>query len=164
MSKLIFHADDLEGTAALAHALAHALPAGSVVSLEGTLGAGKTQLVRLLVEALGGSADDVVSPTFVLQATYTAAKTVQHFDAYRLPTSDEFLAIGGEETLASPALSFVEWGERVSDVFPEDFYRLSIAVTGSNSREFTLESRAPEQLAVLEQLRDLLPQSQLIAT
>lgn len=160
MSTLYFHADDLSQTGLLASALAEVIPDGTTVSLEGTLGAGKTQLVRFIVEALGGASDDVVSPTFVLQATYATRKAVQHFDAYRLPTSDEFLALGSDELLDGTSISFVEWGERVADVFPEDYWRIAIEVTGESSRQFAITVTAAEHVAHLRTLQSLLPGSE----
>ena len=50
--------------------LAGRLSGGDVLLLEGDLAAGKTTLVRGLVRALGGDADDVSSPTFVLLQSY----------------------------------------------------------------------------------------------
>ena len=71
--------------------LSKLLPKGSVVSLLGTLGAGKTRLVQAVAQAYGVPKEEVGSPTFVLIKEYLG-KTVSiyHFDAYRLNTLDEF--------------------------------------------------------------------------
>ena len=70
MSRLLFVARDLSDTDRLGAALAQVLPASSVISLVGTLGAGKTYLVQALASALGVARESVVSPTFVLCQEY----------------------------------------------------------------------------------------------
>ena len=61
-----FPADSEEDTRRLGHALGHGVGPGSIITLNGDLGAGKTCLVRFIVDGLGGDARDVSSPTFVL--------------------------------------------------------------------------------------------------
>ena len=96
-------------------ALAARLRAGDVVLLEGDLAAGKTTLVRGLVVGLGGSAEDVSSPSFVLVQTYPCAAAgldrLHHIDLYRLADQlRELRALGLEEFLSDPAaVTAVEW-------------------------------------------------------
>jgi tRNA threonylcarbamoyladenosine biosynthesis protein TsaE len=79
------------------------------VLLQGDLGAGKTTLVRGLVEALpGGSEAEVSSPSFNLVNLYPTQPETAHFDLYRLEGQepDESLL----ELLESRAhLVLVEW-------------------------------------------------------
>jgi len=96
-------------------ALAGRLRPGDVVLLEGDLAAGKTTLVRGLVVGLGGSAEDVSSPSFVLVQTYPCAaagvERLHHVDLYRLADRlPELRALGLEELLSDPtAVTAVEW-------------------------------------------------------
>jgi tRNA threonylcarbamoyladenosine biosynthesis protein TsaE len=83
MNHFTYRAKSLTETDRLAAALAEALPDGAVVALSGTLGAGKTRLVRGLAAACGVPADEVVSPTFILCQEYRGQRTLYHFDAYR---------------------------------------------------------------------------------
>ena len=53
MRRITFEASDEAATARLGVALAKLLPDGAVVGLCGTLGAGKTQLVREIAVAFG---------------------------------------------------------------------------------------------------------------
>src|SRR5690606_15464738 len=80
--------------------IAQTLRAGDVITLNGELGAGKTRLVRAIVDGLDGGDVLVSSPTFVIVQQYPVRLPVYHIDAYRLADSDEFLALGGEEILA----------------------------------------------------------------
>lgn len=96
-------------------ALAARLQPGDVVLLEGDLAAGKTTLVRGLVAGLGGSAEDVSSPSFVLVQTYPCAaagiERLHHVDLYRLADRlPELRALGLDELLSDPAaVTAVEW-------------------------------------------------------
>src|SRR5690606_31958775 len=97
MSTLVFESAGEQDTVRLGAALARALPRGSVIALNGTLGAGKTRLVQAVAEALGIDRHDVVSPTFVLLQEYHGDTSIYHVDAYRLRNDEEFLQLGMEE-------------------------------------------------------------------
>jgi len=140
MPSFTFSAADPKETQLLAAALADLLPERCVVSLTGTLGAGKTHLVRCFAAACGIDPRDVVSPTFVLAQQYSGSRTINHFDAYRLRDEDEFLQLGVDEYFESPAVTFVEWGDRVEAALPEDRLNIQIDVSGPTARQFCVES------------------------
>lgn len=110
----------LDDTRALAAELARELRPGSVVALEGEMGAGKTTFVRFLVEALGGDSRAVSSPTYVLLNVYPVAErmNVYHLDAYRVGGADDFEAIGFDELLQQGGIVVVEWPSRVGSLLP----------------------------------------------
>lgn len=134
---------DVAETERLGRRLAEALPPGSVVSLVGTLGAGKTRLVQAVAHALGVT-EEVTSPTFVLVNEYATGRLpVYHFDAYRVRDDDEFLELGPDEyftgqTAAGPGLSFVEWGDRVAACLPATAATIGIEVLEGEQRRVTL--------------------------
>ncbi len=141
----------------LGHQLAEVLEAGDTISLQGTLGAGKTRLVQAIAEKLGVS-EEVTSPTFVLVNEYTSgSKPIYHFDAYRLKDEDEFLELGPDEYFegyarAGAGLTFVEWGEKVANCLPEEVLHISIEVLAGEARLLCfkgLGSDACNQLASL---------------
>src|SRR5687768_16013213 len=89
----------VEDTLALGADLAARAQPGSVVALDGPLGAGKTHLVQGFVKALGHESP-VTSPTFILVHEYSGGRlTVYHLDFYRLDTADEVMALGWDEYL-----------------------------------------------------------------
>jgi tRNA threonylcarbamoyladenosine biosynthesis protein TsaE len=120
-----------------------------VVALGGTLGAGKTRLVRAVARALGIPAEDVTSPTFVLQHVYQGRLPVFHFDAYRLADEDEFLELGPEECFAAPGVTFIEWAERVAQALPEDRLEIMIEVLGDSERRFVFQGQGPAAGAIV---------------
>ena len=117
-----------EDTEALAQLLHESLPAHMIVALDGTLGAGKTRLVRAFAEACGVPAEDVTSPTFTLWQTYHGSRLIHHLDAYRIADEDEFDALGFEECLEAEAVTFVEWAGRVEACLPTPDERLAIQI------------------------------------
>ena len=135
-----FHSRSESDTSALGAALADVLPDGAVVALVGTLGAGKTRLVQAIAAASGVDPALVVSPTFVLVHEYYGRRAIYHFDAYRLETSAEFLALGPEEYFDSPGLSLVEWADRVANCLPAERIEIQIEVAGATERRFTVSS------------------------
>jgi hypothetical protein len=104
-----------EDTESVGAWLAGQVEAGDILLLEGELAAGKTTLVRGLVRALGGDADEVSSPTFVLLQTYSVTRrqltSVHHLDLYRLGDRIRDLReIGIEEVVNDPCgIAAVEW-------------------------------------------------------
>jgi tRNA threonylcarbamoyladenosine biosynthesis protein TsaE len=89
---------------------------GTFVTLAGELGAGKTTLVRGLLEALGVTGP-VRSPTFTLLESYAAGpRQVDHLDWYRLSGAGDLEALDFRELLAAGHWVLVEWPERVPAV------------------------------------------------
>ncbi len=105
---------DEAATRALGASLVARLKAGDVVFLQGELGAGKTTLVRGLVEALG-HVGPVRSPTFNLLQTFDTAPPVMHADLYRVTTHK---GIGIEDYLGTH-LCLIEWPDRATGIVPE---------------------------------------------
>lgn len=120
--------------------MAKYLPAGTLVALTGTLGAGKTRLVRAVAEELGVAEGKVQSPTFVLIREYAGQRPVYHFDAYRLRDEDEFLQLGPDEYFDSDGLSFVEWADKVENCLPPEKLKIDVQVLDTAERLFILQA------------------------
>lgn len=87
----------------------------AVYTFKGHLGAGKTTLIRAML-AQAGVMQPVTSPTFTYINLYTnnSGHTFYHFDLYRVPTDNEFLAQGFDEYLYLPnSWCFIEWPEPI---------------------------------------------------
>jgi len=152
MQPMTFDAAQEHDTHRLGLALGQAAQPGLVVGLNGDLGAGKTRLVRAVVEGLDGSPRDVSSPTFVLLQHYAARLTVHHADAYRLHSVTEFLDLGSEEWTTDSGIALIEWADRVADSLPIDRLDVQITVTGESSRRFRLTAGGTLSEQVLGQL------------
>lgn len=107
------------GTRRVAAAVASVLRPGDVVVLSGSLGAGKTTFAQGALAALGVQGP-VTSPTFAIVQEYRGRIPVIHADLYRLDRLQEVYDLGFEEVLQDGAVTFIEWGERISQLLPAD--------------------------------------------
>lgn len=125
------------GTVGLGRRIGRTLGAGDCVALSGTLGAGKTQLVRGLALGLGLADGRVVSsPTFVLVQEYPGRVPIHHIDLYRLADpAAELPALGIDEMLAGGAV-LIEWAQRALDALPRPRIEIDIEVLSPTARRF----------------------------
>ncbi len=113
---------------------------GQVVYLAGPLGAGKTTLVRGVLESLGFK-EGVRSPTFNLLQVFDTDPPVLHADLYRVKS---YQGIGIEDYLETH-LILLEWPDRADGLLPdEDIWRVNIDFAGSGR---TVNVRPPSKLA-----------------
>ena len=115
----------VEETKRFAFDLAMKIEKGTVISLNGNLGAGKTTFVQGFAEGMGIK-QHVGSPTFKLVSEYIGNKmNLYHVDCYRLNGVDDFLNIGGE-TLLFPenGVSLFEWASIIKEVLPENVIKI----------------------------------------
>ncbi len=126
-------------TRTLGAEIAKRISVGSCVALCGTLGSGKTELVRGLVDALN-EGETVRSPSFALVYTYDCRKfPVYHFDFYRLNNSSELLEIGYWDYIADKnGVCIIEWADMFPEVVPEDAIWLRFA-NGNSDDERIVE-------------------------
>jgi len=154
MCRYTFVAADESATDRFGAALAEVLPAGTTVALCGTLGAGKTRLVKAIAAACGVDAADVISPTFVLCRPYHGRRTLYHLDAYRICDDDEFLELGPEEYYESEAVTLIEWADRVGRCLPPERIDITIEVTGETERTFHVTARGERYDEVVRALSE----------
>lgn len=125
----------------LAARLAPMLKTGDVVTLSGSLGAGKTAFARTLIHTLSPDAGEVPSPTFTLVQTYDLpGLSLWHFDLYRLEEKEsDILELGWDEARRS-GVSLVEWPDRLGHLLPKDRLEIKIDFVedSENSRRITL--------------------------
>lgn len=96
-------------TRRLAASLAAVCAPGTVIYLQGDLGAGKTTFVRGFLRGLGYN-KHVRSPTFNLYELYQIQDfQVCHFDLYRLADPRELEYIGITDFFTTDSICLIEW-------------------------------------------------------
>jgi tRNA threonylcarbamoyladenosine biosynthesis protein TsaE len=107
-------------------ALGRALPAGSVVTFEGDLGAGKTTFIQAIARGLGVSSP-ATSPTYALVHRYQGRRgPVFHLDCYRLRSPDEAADLDWEGLMSEGDAVLVEWPERAGAWVPAPAQRFRL--------------------------------------
>ncbi|MDR1720119.1 MAG: tRNA (adenosine(37)-N6)-threonylcarbamoyltransferase complex ATPase subunit type 1 TsaE [Dysgonamonadaceae bacterium] len=111
----------------------------------GEMGVGKTTFIKAVCEVLGVE-ESINSPTFAIVNEYhskTIAKSIFHFDFYRINSVAEALAIGIEDYFDQDALCFIEWPEKIEALLPEDtvFVRMTALPDDSRSLSFLSDIR-----------------------
>ena len=126
---------DLQATRALGGRLAGLLRPGSLVLLEGDLGAGKSELARATIRAVAGTDIVVPSPTFTLVQSYLLPTLeVSHADLYRLDDPGEVAELGLDELWRRGAL-LVEWPGRAPAAWPAEQLTIALAAAGPASAD-----------------------------
>lgn len=114
----------------------------------GEMGAGKTTLIKALVQELGVT-ESASSPTFSLVNEYLPEKEdfqgkfnqkpIYHFDFYRINSENEALDIGFDEYLYSGSYCFIEWAEKIENLLPLDTVKVTIQSLNQENREINWE-------------------------
>ena len=98
-----------------------------VIAFYGSMGAGKTTLIKNLCHRMGVT-DEVNSPTFAIVNEYVTEKgeSVYHFDFYRIKKLEEAYDIGYENYFYSGNLCLIEWPEMIEPLLSEKYIRVEI--------------------------------------
>ena len=124
-----------EETRLIGSEFAQNLVAGTVLSLIGDLGAGKTEFVKGLALGLGTDVE-VTSPTFTILHEYRGGRLpLFHMDFYRLREERELDEIGFDEYLRGGGLCAIEWGNKFSSRLPPGALRIFFSLDAEDRRE-----------------------------
>lgn len=121
-------------TQAVAEKLAILVKAGTVITLNGDLGAGKTTFTQGFGKGLGVTRN-VNSPTFTIMKQYQGRLPLYHMDVYRLEdTGDD---IGLEEYINGDGVAIVEWSNLIESSLPTERLAITIERIGDEERQLT---------------------------
>src|SRR5699024_2229730 len=149
MEKQEYISASLEETDLLAKKLAEHLEVGSVITLEGNLGTGKTAFTKSLAKALEIE-EPITSPTFTIIKEYEGTLPLYHMDTYRLEGSDE--DIGFDEYINGDGITVIEWAQFIEDFLPEELLNIHIEYLDESSRNFILNPKGSYYENLVRQL------------
>jgi tRNA threonylcarbamoyladenosine biosynthesis protein TsaE len=145
MPTLRLTCEDAESTRDVGAAVGRHAPAGTVVLLQGDLGAGKTVFAQGVGRGLE-SPTTVNSPTFVLMNEHLGGRLpMRHADLYRLDDLDLIAELGLDQA-ALGGILLVEWPERGEGVLPEDHLHVQITPLEDDVSEDALDASPRELL------------------
>jgi tRNA threonylcarbamoyladenosine biosynthesis protein TsaE len=141
MRETLTHSAD--ETIAFGRQLAAQLTPPKLVILRGDLGAGKTTLIKGIVEGFhAASVEDVTSPTFTLVHEYRAPDAdIYHIDLYRVDTPRELETIGIDDLLGPRSLLLIEWGEKFERFRKERDVEVVIERVGEQERKILVTEK-----------------------
>ena len=99
----------------------------AMIELVGDVGVGKTTFTRGLAEGLGIK-EPVTSPSFTISKAYALPDggELVHYDFYRL-SEPGLMEEDLRDNISRPEnVVVVEWGETVTELFPDEHYRIEI--------------------------------------
>lgn len=100
--------------------------AGTVYTLNGDLGVGKTVFTQGVAKGLGIT-EPVNSPTFTIVQIYDEGRIpFYHFDVYRIGDVEEMEEIGYQEYFYGDGLCIIEWASLIEEILPEDCKSITI--------------------------------------
>ncbi len=150
MKEYCFDSDSAAATQQLAGQLAGLLKPGSLITLSGDLGAGKTTFTQGLARGLG-VVKNVTSPTFTLLKIYQGRLPLYHIDAYRLENVVQDL--GFDEYLQSDGVCVIEWANFIEYMLPGDYLNITFTIgEKENQRRLTLTAAGADYERILDQL------------
>jgi len=119
--------ENINETLLIGEIIGKTLNKGSVLALNGNLGAGKTVLVKGIARGLRVD-EEPNSPTFVILNTYEGKYPLFHFDFYRLSSASELEDLNYLDYFYGDGITVVEWAERISEVFPQSSIIIEIEI------------------------------------
>ena len=148
MGNIIVYTNNDTETQNFGQKLAKILPNGTVITLTGDLGAGKTTLTRGLAKGLNIK-DVVQSPTFNIMKIYLKGdRPLIHIDAYRL--ADINSDIGLDEYIGyETGITMIEWPMFIANLIPNDSINIEIKNIDENKRQMIISSKKKELLECL---------------
>jgi len=100
--------------------------AGTVYTLIGDLGVGKTVLTQGLAKGLQID-EPISSPTFTIVQIYEEGRLpLYHFDVYRIGDVEEMEEIGYEDYFYGEGVTLIEWANLIEEILPEQYTEIKI--------------------------------------
>lgn len=132
------HTASAEETIRLGQKIGYKVTPGDIITLHGSLGCGKTTIVKGIAESLEID-DQITSPSYTLISEYEGRIPLYHMDLYRIDGIDEFELLGAEELLYGTGVSIIEWAEKIEQLLPDNCISITFNIDAATERDITIE-------------------------
>jgi len=124
--KKVIESFSAEDTFALGLKIGQTVEKGTVYTLNGDLGVGKTVFTQGVAKGLGIEGP-VNSPTFTIVQIYDEGRLpFYHFDVYRIGDVSEMDEIGYEDYFYGDGVCLIEWAQLIEEILPDHFTSITI--------------------------------------
>jgi tRNA threonylcarbamoyladenosine biosynthesis protein TsaE len=144
---------NLEDTKLIGKIIAKNLVKGTVLCLDGDLGAGKTTLTQYIAKEFEIK-EYITSPTFTIIKEYEGILPFYHMDVYRINSEDDMFDLGYEDYIYSEGVCIIEWSQKISNMLPAN--RINIYIQRTNdedTRIFSIKGQGHAYEKILEELK-----------
>ncbi|HIJ79714.1 MAG: tRNA (adenosine(37)-N6)-threonylcarbamoyltransferase complex ATPase subunit type 1 TsaE [Desulfobulbaceae bacterium] len=139
MTSILLLLKDLEASTAFGLHLGKVAGPGDVITLDGSLGAGKTTITQAIGQGLAVPPDQyITSPTYSLLHEYLGRLPLYHMDLYRLAGEEEIEELGFEDYIYGNGLTVIEWPDRLGSLMPADRLHIELTSTSETARRAQL--------------------------
>ena len=139
---MVYETNSPEETFTFARQLGEQARPGTVYTLTGDLGVGKTVFAQGLARGLEIE-EAINSPTFTIVQVYDEGRLpFYHFDVYRIGDIEEMDEIGYEDYFYGDGVCLIEWAELIGELLPKTRMELVIEkdlAKGFDYRRITLQ-------------------------
>lgn len=126
MKEMIYETFSPEETRELGRKIGAEALQGSVYTLVGDLGVGKTVFTQGIAEGLEID-EPICSPTFTIVQVYEEGRMpFYHFDVYRIGDIEEMDEIGYEDYFYGEGICMIEWANLIEEILPEHRWDITI--------------------------------------
>src|SRR6056297_3896621 len=132
------HTASSEETIRLGKKIGYKVAPGDIITLHGSLGCGKTTIVKGIAESLEIE-DQITSPSYTLISEYEGRIPLYHMDLYRIDDIDEFELLGAEELLYGSGVTIIEWAEKIEQLLPDKCISITFYIDAATEREIKIE-------------------------
>ncbi|HEY8364845.1 MAG TPA: tRNA (adenosine(37)-N6)-threonylcarbamoyltransferase complex ATPase subunit type 1 TsaE [Haloplasmataceae bacterium] len=127
----------------------HLFP-GSIITLEGELGVGKTTFTKGIAQALNIK-QVINSPTFTIIKEYDGNLPLYHMDAYRIDDDNEDL--GFEEYFYGNGICVIEWPQRIRSQIPQERLEINFYLIDNDIRLLVFKPYGKQYEKICEDLQ-----------
>lgn len=149
---MVITINNLKETEIIGKIIGRNLEKGTVLCLDGDLGAGKTTLTQFIAKEFEVK-ENVTSPTFTIIKEYEGILPFYHMDVYRIDSDEDMYDLGYEEYIYSDGVTIIEWSHNIKNILPKKRVNIEIQRGTDDQRIFNITGNGSVYEKITEELK-----------